>query len=411
MKIDNKQRLSSCDTPAQVPANILNTDLSHAVASYHGGQLSMSDLPRELPVFKNGRLARFVTNTPKPRAVSMPANLKGLPIVPRKSDLAASTPKTQGHPAPYELPPVPSKESSRPIASKPAANSIAANPTSSISSNPTGSNFIVSNLPQPALNEPYLALPPRPRAASLSSHDSDSQFSLSSGTNASSTSGTSSRILQFVDTYVSESSDSIISKYERFADPDVYTLSGVTTDSLFSDDELQGRQLSTRSEKSLPELPLAPLPQLKLRKRSPHKGTDHQSLSSAQSRASRVSSNSLQESKAEIKATVLRKPFEYCLDSPKVYENTRFPSASLLPPKTTSSGLQRPPIQPRCVTAAPDFQSAQFAAKPKHEDTKRTMLLVSSSRYQEPWKRVLSSKQLPATPDERHNRFAYIRTT
>ena len=80
----------------------------------------------------------------------------------------------------------------------------------------------------------------------------------------------------------------------------------------------------------------------------------------------------------------------------------------LLAPKTMATGLQRPPIQPRCVTAAPDFQLAKFAAKPKTEDTKRTMLLVSSSRYQEPWKRVLSSKQLPATPDERCNRFAYI---
>ncbi|EDK37051.2 predicted protein [Meyerozyma guilliermondii ATCC 6260] len=410
MKIDNKQRLSSYDTPAQVPANILNIDLSHAVSSYHGGQLSMSDLPPELPVFKNGRLARFVTHTPKPRAVSMPANLKQLPSVPKKPTLMSPTsrPKPSGTPARVfsELPPVPSK-SPAPVPSQlPHLPSQLPQVPSQL---PQSSSQLPSQSPSfPTFNEPHMSLPPKQKAASLSSHDSDSQFSLSSGTNASSMSGTSSRILQFVDTYVSESSDSIISKYERIVDPDVYTLSGVTTDSLFSDDELQGRQLSTRSEKSLPELPLAPLPQLKLRKRQPRKCTDHQSLSSAQSKASRVSSNSLQESKAEIKATVLRKPFEYCLDSSKVYESTRFPSASLLAPKTMATGLQRPPIQPRCVTAAPDFQSAKFAAKPKTEDTKRTMLLVSSSRYQEPWKRVLSSKQLPATPDERCNRFAYI---
>lgn len=350
MKLDiNKQRLSSFDTPTQVPANVLNLDLSHAVTSYHGSQLSMSDIPQELPIFRNGRITRFVT--PKPRAVSMPARLKELPEPPQEEyDMRVLQPPTA-----------------------------------------------------------YIE-PPIMAAHSLSSHDSDSQFSLDSETVASSLSGTSLRILQFVDTYVSESSESIISKYERIIDPEVHSLSGVsTTDSLFSKEEsLRGRQQLTRSEKSLPELPLAPLPQLNIRKRLPHRTLDLRSLTSAQSRTSRISSNSLQESKAEIKATVLQKPFEFCLDSPNDYGSSRFHPASLMPAKSTATGLQRPPIQPRCVTAAPDFQRSDFAAKPKVFESKKSMLLVSSTRYQEPWKRVLSSKQLPATPEERQNRFAYI---
>lgn len=396
-----KQRLTSGDIPTLVPANVLSLDLSHAVNTHHGSKFSVSDMPPLAELLKSGRFSRKVEPSATPRAVSMPASLKALPAVPMADTHRVRSPDYEQEDTAFQ------------------------HIRGSQNTGRTNMNRQTAHRPQASPQVPHLgafsstnvcgsALAAVSSSSETdSSREVDSQFSINSESSASSMSGTSLRILQFVDTYVSESLESFISRYERIIDPDVYTLSGVSaSDSLFSDEQLQ--------EKGLPELPPPQLTvqkrqqRLRLPRRAPNHGPekmDGQSMVSGQSRTSQLT-NAYLESKAEIRADVLRKPFSYCLDSPRSYDNSRFPSAKLLPKGT---GLQRPPIQPRCVTAAPDLQHSEFVASPKPAQCKPPMLLVSASRYLEPWKRVLSSKltpdiskKLPATPDERHNRFAYV---
>ena len=288
-KPNTKQLLTTLDLPPVIPASIPTLDFEHAVNSYQPGTYKPEDLPDKIPIINEstGSFRRFIRRA-KSRRV-------------RKNDRRRIVSAPPGTYTEKELPGIPSSVPTSPIAS----TGITIIPENTTTSKPLFTqahktvSFINENIHYPMLTtpnynphqiviieEPHLKLEPK------LTNDSE--------TNSIGTDSILSTKSIDVPVVIHDDNNEVKEMIIHNSDNDSLV------DSLFSEKEKRGEedQIDPVTSHEEHEMDPSMLVLPKMRKKSPNKGVSLAKLNSHQ-----VNSNSL----------------GYCLDTPNVYKESRFP--------------------------------------------------------------------------------------